>query len=377
MKAKKENQPSGEQVLSLEKAAINFNQVYLQNGDELLPLSSEYKISDSLAEKKFRSVKELEELMLGNSKMLFGQDTIMVPLTKESRALFGDFVPSGLLFDLSDLGRPRFFILDIMLSKQSFFSEVFPRITRFFSFFNSGENIDKICEVTAKNKQTNKELQRIMKAEDILIFLKGAFVQRPFILLIMDSEMKELPEVLQTYPETWQKVKQVSFYKFAGNGKTFCAMHPSFDQITHNERRIKVRSERRTATESPGESRDKVQCTEEDHLQKSSEEMRTVYNTVKTELLTTDSTLQFNAQRYYISLRNGGNLAFFKFSRKKIVLVVKYPEKETKKMLKHHEVRTLKESVQKFYNGPSCEVVIENDKHLNEVIALLLKMIVG
>jgi hypothetical protein len=54
---------------------------------------------------------------------------------------------------------------------------------------------------------------------------------------------------------------------------------------------------------------------------------------------------------------------------------VKNPEKETRKLIKHHEVKTLTEKVQKFWNGPSCTVVIENTKNLNEIIALL-KMLV-
>jgi predicted transport protein len=96
---------------------------------------------------------------------------------------------------------------------------------------------------------------------------------------------------------------------------------------------------------------------------------------MKTDLLKIDKSLQFNPQTYYISLRKDRNLAFFHFSGKRISLVVKNPEKETRKQIKHHEVKTLTEKVQKFWNGPSCTVVIESDKYLYEVIVLLKKLI--
>jgi predicted transport protein len=96
---------------------------------------------------------------------------------------------------------------------------------------------------------------------------------------------------------------------------------------------------------------------------------------MQADLLKVDKGLQFNPQTYYISLRKDRNLAFFHFSGKRISLVVKNPEKNTRKQIKHHEVKTLTEKVQKFWNGPSCTIVIENDNHLNEVITLLKKMI--
>ena len=61
--------------------------------------------------------------------------------------------------------------------------------------------------------------------------------------------------------------------------------------------------------------------------------------------------------------------------KKKISLVVMNPDKDTRKQIKHHEVKTLAESVQKFWNGKCCTIVIENEKNLNEVISLLKKLV--
>ena len=48
---------------------------------------------------------------------------------------------------------------------------------------------------------------------------------------------------------------------------------------------------------------------------------------------------------------------------------------EAKKMLKHFEVRTLKESIQRFWGGTACSIILNDSLHLNEVISLLKKVI--
>jgi len=114
---------------------------------------------------------------------------------------------------------------------------------------------------------------------------------------------------------------------------------------------------------------------EKDHLEKTTVEIKNIYRRIKTELLNINNHLQFNSQKYYISLRKDKNMAFFLFARKKISIVVMNSKTSTKKKIKHHEIRSLTEKVQKFWNGPSCTVVIENEKYLSEVISLLKKLI--
>jgi predicted transport protein len=115
--------------------------------------------------------------------------------------------------------------------------------------------------------------------------------------------------------------------------------------------------------------------TEEYHLKDATEDVKQIYSTVKKELLKVNKQLRFNPQKYYISIKKDKSIAFFHFSRKRINLVVKHPEKDTRKQIKHHEIKTLTESVQKFWNGPSCTIVIEGVKHLQEVIVLLKRLV--
>lgn len=234
MKAKKAKQdlPSDSQASTVEKKTINFKPGYFLKGNTLQPLSAEHAVSGSPTERKFRSAKELEQLVLRNSKILFGQNTFLVTLPKKSAATFGnDSVPSSFLVDLSDFVRPKFYILDIMLAKQSFFGYVFPRVTKFFSYFTKQESVEKICELLKKDKSLIKELQAKMKPAEISGYLKTAVIGKPFILLIMDGDMKELLGVRETYAATWQLVKPVLIRKYVSNGTTICNISPPFAEI--------------------------------------------------------------------------------------------------------------------------------------------------
>ncbi len=352
------------QPVSLSGASNQLRNLYLLNGDALLPLAPEYLHANPATEKNFRSTKELEELVFKNSKTLFGQNTFTVTLQKKDGNLFeSNFTPTGFLLDISEIARPKFFILDIITSKLDFFGHIFPRITKYFKFLRSEEAIEKLCELLSKNKELIKELSVTVKPEEIPYYLKAAIVSRPFIQLVTDdNEMDELQEVMEIYSEAWNIVRPMLFKKYTSSGTTFCLTHSLFTPV-------------KPVYQKERKKREITSYTEENHLEKVSENVKEIYSTMKTELLKTDNQLRFNTQKYYISLKKNKNIAFFKFSISKVTLVLLNPEKETRKQIKHYEVRTLKESVQKFWNGECCEILIDNTTHLNEVIGIIKKLI--
>ncbi len=75
-------------------------------------------------------------------------------------------------------------------------------------------------------------------------------------------------------------------------------------------------------------------------------------------------------------MRKERNIAFFQLGRKKLSIVIANPEKGMREQIKHHAVRTLADSVKKFWNGnENCfTVVIEKKEHLEEVLNLLKKL---
>ncbi len=96
---------------------------------------------------------------------------------------------------------------------------------------------------------------------------------------------------------------------------------------------------------------------------------------IKAELLKQDKTLIFNVKQHYISMKKNRNLAFFHLRKKNLYLVVMCAEKEVRKTVKHYVIKTLPPSVQKFWNGDSTGLVIEQPTNLVEIINLLKKVI--
>ncbi|MFI5220005.1 MAG: hypothetical protein ACHQNT_11005, partial [Bacteroidia bacterium] len=110
MKTKKVNQKDNpavnSQALSSPKEAINFKSAFLIKGNKALPFSEEQLRSTPL-ERKFHSVKEMEEVILKNSHPFFGQQSFLKGMQKKGETLFEQgFAPTGLLLDLGDFVRP-------------------------------------------------------------------------------------------------------------------------------------------------------------------------------------------------------------------------------------------------------------------------------
>jgi hypothetical protein len=50
-------------------------------------------------------------------------------------------------------------------------------------------------------------------------------------------------------------------------------------------------------------------------------------------------------------------------------------DEETLNEIKNHPIKTLTAGVQKFWNGPSCAIMIDNPDNLAEIKTLLKKLI--
>lgn len=308
---------------------------------------------------KFNSLLELEQMVKINSKTLFGEHPMFFVDKKEIR---DERFPDKFLIDFSS-EKPKLFLVETALVDQSF-GQYFVRITHFFAILKKKENqndlVWKLQEIISSYKALENELQsRLPKDMEISEFLSSLLDNQPIVLLITNGEKSELPMLAETYKDTWGKMLKVFIIrKYAMENKEPYPVSASFTEITKSSRA----------------KPEVVRQTEEDHLNACSETSRNIYKEIKTALLKADKSIEFNAKKIYISVRKNKNLAFFHL-RKKISLVVMNPESDTRKHIKHHEIKSLPESVQKFWNGPSCTIVIENSANMAEIINLLKKMI--
>ncbi|BDU50938.1 DUF5655 domain-containing protein [Haliovirga abyssi] len=126
--------------------------------------------------------------------------------------------------------------------------------------------------------------------------------------------------------------------------------------------------------EASEENKSIVNYSEEYHLDGVKDEIKDIYNKIKTNLSLETNKIIYNPQRYYISLRKKRNFAYIKIRKSKIIIVVMLHIDEVKKRIKEHKIKELSEGIQKFYNGNCCQVLIESNKNLDEITSLLLEI---
>uniref|UniRef100_A0A7V3NVG7 DUF5655 domain-containing protein n=1 Tax=candidate division WOR-3 bacterium TaxID=2052148 RepID=A0A7V3NVG7_UNCW3 len=321
-------------------------------------------------EYEFQKEADFEMEIAAYSKLFFGRDSIFIDAKKkiETKSL-GNSIPDGFLFDLSDKDNPEFYLVEVELSKHDFFNHIFPQITKFFGFFknttNQSDLVEKMFAVITNDGELKKEFKRHLGDREIYKFLKDTIENSQNILLILDGDKSELPEITETYSDTWGKmVKQLIIKKYTNSVDTIFTMNPDFESIEY----VDVEDESKKESE-------KKEYSEEYHLDGISEVIKKVYVQLKNELLVYDSSLFFNPQKYYISIIKDRNLAFFKIRKKKITLVVMLPEDDVRDMISHHSIKHLSDPVQRFYNGPCCAIIIEDDLYLSEISNVLKKII--
>lgn len=332
-----------------------------------------YKDKTKFTEYKYPKEKDLEEEIISNSKLYFGRDTIYIDAKRklEAKALGGS-IPDGFLFDLSDMANPNFYLVEIELATHDFYNHIFPQVTKFFAFYKNkksqAELVEKIFSIVNTDVNLRRRFKKYLGEREIYKFIKDVIESSQNILLIMDGEKDELPEIIDTYTDTWGKLVRVLILKkFINNNEIIYSLNPDFEQIEY------AGVESIEKLDKPSE----VEYTEEFHLDGVNEEVKETYYKIKDKLLKINKKLVFNPQKYYVSIIHERNVAFFRFGKKKIRLVVMLPEKDVRKKIKKHNVIHLSEGIQKFYNGPCCDIEITKKKNLTEIINLLKVLVLS
>ena len=319
---------------------------------------------------QFERESDFEKEVVINSKKFFGKNSIYIDAKKKIHTTsLGNSIPDGFLFDMSDKKNPEFYIVEVELASHDFYRHIFPQITKFFGFFKNhkGQNdlIEKIFAYINEDEDVRKEFKKYLGEKEIYKFIKDTLEKSQNILLVIDGDKKELPEILETYTDTWGKmVKLIQIKKYYNLSDCIYTMHPDFENIEFAE------------IENDSIEDDVIiEYDESHHLEGVNEEIKHIYFDIKKHLLVVDSDLVFNPKKHYISIRKDKNIAFFILGRKKLKIVVLNPEDETRRIIKHHQIKSLTASVQKFWNGPSCAIILENRNNLEEVNNLLTNLI--
>lgn len=308
----------------------------------------------------FKKEEELENLMIKNSKILFGNKTIFIQKTKIKNQALGNAIPDGFLFDLSDVNNPQFYLMEVELAKHDFYKHIFPQITKFIAFFNNSENrkklIDRLFDSVNSNKEIETQFKNILGKKEIYKIITDAIENSQNIILVIDKNKIEIDEAKKAYSEWDRLVKVELLNQYKRDKDVLLTLTPSFEEVDISEASFTDVKER---------------YDENYHLEIANEEIRRVYENIKNKLFEADKELIFNPQRYYISIKKKKNFAYIQIRKTKMHIVVTLPYSKGKKLIKNHKIATLSKGIQNFYNSECFKLTIENSDNLNEVINIL------
>lgn len=323
--------------------------------------------SEKFNEFTYNQEKEFEDVVKKNSKLIFGAYTIYIDLkTRIDTISLGGSVPDGLIFDLKNIDRPEFYLVEVELAKHDFYRHIFPQITRFFAFYRNSkaqnELIEKIFALTKADNELETEFKQFLKEKEIFKFIKDTVENSQNILLVIDDMKPELLEMTDTYTEWSKMVKIVVLKEYRSGDNRILSLAPDFESVTLGEI---------SGVKLEEQINGKIPRTEEYHLEGVDPIVKEVYQTIKSRLLEFKQSLRFNPQKYYISIVDKKNFAYFYIRKKKLMLTIILPEEELRNTVKHHRVDSESESVRKFYGGECATITIEDNSNLGEVIDAL------
>lgn len=317
-------------------------------------------------EKKFSLETDFEAEIVDAKENIFGKGTIYIDAKKKIGTMaLGNTVPDGFLFDLSDKDNFEFYIVEIELEKHDFYNHIFPQITKFFAFFKNNKRQKELIEKLFSTINTDLSLKRCFKNflgdKEIFKFLSDLINSSQNILLVIDGTKPELPEITDTYSDTWGKmVRVLEVKKFTNKDSAIIAVDPAFENLEFSFEEPIAETEKKT-----------TQYSEEFHLEGVADVVRKIYEHLKTTVQHTHDNYHLNFQKYYISIKGPKNVSFLKIRKKKIRIIVMLPEAIIRDHIKHHSVKSLSQPAQDFYNGPCAAVDVDNMSNIEEIDSLV------
>lgn len=316
-------------------------------------------------EKRYSTEEEFETFLIRNSQLLFGKESIFIDAKKKiASKTMGGAIPDGFVFNLADLENPEFYLVEVELCKHDFFRHIFPQITKFLSFFKNpksqSELAEKIFDIICEDKALEKEFKNRIGRKEIFKFIKDTIENSRNILLVLDEMKEELPEIMSTYTDTWDKmVRVLVLKKYESQEGHIISLTPDFASIELPE----------TPEEAEANVSEKTgRYSEEFHLEGVNDAVKESYQSLKQEILEYENKLIFNPTKYYVSIVDHASVAYIQVRKKKLNIVIMADETKVRQIVKGCKVNSLSESVQKFWGGKCCGVDVDNKSRIGEVV---------
>jgi len=323
---------------------------------------------------------EFEQLVVKNAGTIFGDKAVYIDAKKKIKtSALGGTIPDGFLIDLSDIGDPQFYLVEVELQNHDFFKHIFPQITRFFAFYRDSKQRHKLIDTIfaflednfAKDMCLAEKLVNIIKSNEVYKFLKDTIDSNQNILIIIDGPKPEFTEIMSTYADTWGKMVKVQIVNhFRRNNNHIITVEPPFQNLPFGD----------AITPCPEEEiSEPSQYTEEFHFQNRPPEIMEIYEKLKKEFITVKATLRFNPTKNYIGVVDAKRVAYIQLKRRNVHLILLMSEDDVRKTISsgHHEMVSFSESRQRTWGGsePSCAVNIYDTNYWDEIRKLIERLV--
>jgi len=319
----------------------------------------------------YKSEEIFEGDIVNNSKILFGEKSVYIDYKRKINTKnIGGSIPDGFLLNLADIENPIFYLVEVELSTHSFYEHIFPQITKFFAFFKNRQSrndlLDKIYSIIQMDTNIQSEIKKLSNGKEIYKLIKDAIEDNPNILLIIDENKQELPEIIETYTDTWGKILKLEIIKKYINGSNIIfSMDPEFETLDYYmESNVSIGI-------GKTDSDDDIIMTEEVYISKFSDKLKAIYSKLKNEVLNIDTDFIFNPTKYYISIKHNKNIVYIEPRKKKFRLVIMLEADVIKRNLKKCKITELSQSVQGFYNGACAAIDLDEINKVEEIISLI------
>ena len=316
----------------------------------------------------FEKEVDFEKEVVQNHKTFFGKDSLFIDTKKKlSTNTLGGVIPDGFLIDFRDPEDFKFYIVEIELSKHSFYKHIFPQITKFIAFFRSPDKkrllTEEIYNLIDNNSVLKQAVTKYIKTQELYKFVTDLIKDSENILIVIDDEKPEFEEILKTYPETWGELTKILVIKkYDNSDRVIFSMEPEFDELDY------LPQSENNIVKVGG-------LSEEGQLDFMKCGVKDLYYKLKESLLTVNPNIVFNPQKYYISIRTNKNHVYLKGRKRWLDLVIMKEEEEILEIIKTCRVRSLSGSVQKFYSGSCASVYLEKEDQIGEIIDCLQSLI--
>jgi len=312
-----------------------------------------------------------EQFVVDNADTIFGEKSVYIPLKhKIDNDALGGRIPDGVLFNLSNMGKPEFYLVEVELQSHDFRSHIYRQIDNFFDFFSNLRERNKLIEKidTNINDHLRNKIQNLIGKKEIYRFLKDTINNNQNILIIIDGHKVEIEEKIQHRPETWGKWVKIQIIKhFKYDNQNIILTEPPFQNLEFGDA---------ITTSNDIEKPDTNIYTEEFHLKDCNENVKNVYNKLKQSFLNIKNTIRFKPVKTYIGVSDRKNIAFLQFRKGKIIMLVIMPEDKIKNIItsKHHKVISHLDTFWHI-NKPNCDIEICDLEHFDEIESLLQKVV--